>query len=283
MRHFINRYLIVVLFFFSDIAVSAEVITHIKATSAKSQYHIDFLKFLFKGDRNYSFEEGNELVSRPRQVSDIQDDVISVAAFGTSLQLEEELLPIRLPILKGLLGHRIFIIKKGKQAEFSKINSLTQLKTLKSGQGRTWADTTILKASGFNVITTLKYDNLFPMLEGERFDYFPRAVFEPFSEVAAHSELGLEIEKEIMLVYPLPQYLFVSNNNHKLANAIRSKFEEKIADGSFTEFFLNYRLIIDALTRANLKSRKVYRIDNALLSKLTPLHRPELWMSVDDL
>lgn len=260
-----------------------ETIYHVQAEAEKDQYHIDVLTFLFKDDDNFQLKSISQNLSGSRQISELKNGALSVAAFGTSQSLEDDLLPIRIPILKGLLGHRIFIIKKSAQAKFDQVNTLSALQNLKAGQGVTWSDTKILKNAGFDVVTTLKYPNLFPMLEGDRFDYFPRALHEPFSEVQARPELNLTIEKRLMLVYPLALYLFVSPENISLASVVETKLEAAIADGRFDEFFYGHQLIQTVLQRSQIKERKIFRISNPDLPSNTPLERDELWLSVDNI
>lgn len=192
-------------------------------------------------------------------------------------ETEASVLPIRIPLFKGLLGYRILIIHKNDQAKFDRVKTLEDLKKLKFGQGRTWADTRILEANGFNIIKTNKYPGLFHMLEGGRFDGFPRGVHEPFGELVLRPELELTVEKNLMIAYKMPFYLFVSQNNPELARDIETGLNRAIADGSFDRVFRNAPSVRDVLQKANMKERKVFYIDNPLLSKETPLHRSELW------
>jgi hypothetical protein len=196
----------------------------------------------------------------------------------TSFDAETEaaVLPIRIPLFKGLLGYRILIIHKDDQPKFDRVKTLEDFKKLKFGQGRTWADTRILEANGFNVIKTNKYPGLFYMVEGGRFDGFPRGVHEPFGELAIRPEMELAVEKNLMIAYKMPFYLFVSPNNPQLAKDIETGLNRAIEDGSFDRVFRNAPSVQDVLAKANMKQRKVFYIDNPLLSKETPL-RPELW------
>lgn len=57
---------------------------------------------------------------------------------------ESELIPIYIPILKGLMGKRIFLIRGGMQKKFSDINSLDQLKKIPVGAVHNWEITKVL-------------------------------------------------------------------------------------------------------------------------------------------
>jgi hypothetical protein len=196
---------------------------------------------------------------------------------SSDADLESIIEPIRIPLFKGLLGYRIFIINKNDQAKFDRVKSLDDLKQLSVGQGRTWADTRILESNGFNVIKTNKYPGLFYMVEGGRFDGFPRGVHEPFGELESRPALELTVERNLMIYYQMPFYLFVSKDNKKLKRDLEEGFEKAIADGSFDKTFLEDKSIKDVIEKANMKHRLRFNISNPNLSKETPLDRTELW------
>ncbi len=197
----------------------------------------------------------------------------------TSIEDERLLTPIRIPLDKGLLGYRIFLIHKKKQPRFKSIASIEELKLLHVGQGRDWNDVKIYKHNDFNVITASKYENLFKMLLKGRFDYFARGVEEAPPEFDARSEKmpGLHVEESIVLYYPFPRYMWVANNaKGKMLHArITEGLEIMIKDGSFDRTFYKYKR--NAIERAKLVKRKMFTIDNPFLPVTTPLDRPELW------
>lgn len=264
-------------------SIFAKEIVFLQADEAKDKYHIDLIKFLYKDDPNYSLRPYRGEISYGRQKSEIEAGNLTVAAFATDKKIEQQLQPIRIPILKGLLGHRIFIIRDGEQSKFANINSFSDLLRYKAGQGRTWADTAVLETSGLNTITAVKYHNLFLMLEGGRFDFFPRGVHEPFSEVATRPELNLVVEPKLMMVYPLALYLFVAKDNQELAKDMTMKLEKSIDSGEFDEFFYSHPLIIDVLKKVNIKQRRVFRVDNPHMSAATPLDEPKYWLNIEDI
>jgi len=182
-----------------------------------------------------------------------------------------------------LLGHRLFIIRQGDQARFDGIRSLEQLKQIPLGQGRTWADTEILRSAGLKVVTTNKYVNLFPMLEGGRFDAFPRGAHEPWAEVRDWAHLDLTVEEGLMLVYRMPLYFFVDREDRELARDLEEGLNRAIADGSFDQHFFSHELVRDVLRQANLQDRRAFFIDNPNMTPETPLDRDELWLDISNL
>lgn len=257
----------------------AEVIKHASAEIPKEAYPLGLLKLaLSYSSTPYTYEPTSEVETQGRQLGEVEAGDLSVMWAGTFKEIEQRLRPIKIPVFRGLLGHRIFIIRQGDQPRFSAIKTVDQLKQqITLGQGRFWADTQILEAAGFQVVPTTKYDGLFYMLDGGRFDAFPRGVHEPWVEIKDRKDLPLTVEKELMIIYPMPMYFFVAKDNAKLAEDIRSGLEKAIADGSFNEYFYNNPMIKDVLKNAHLKQRRAFRIDNPLLPPGTPLDRKELW------
>lgn len=269
-------------------AVSAQSATEVKTmplVTDLDRYAQTLLNVVFQHtDGQYRLvPQSGEQRTQGRVIEDIKSGETQVMWAATDQTLEQDLLPVRIPILKGFLGHRIFLIHKGDQAKFDRIQTLQELKQIKLGQGTTWADTQILKANGLNVVTTQKFAGLMYMLDGGRFDAFPRGVQEPWSEVNFAPGLELDVEKRIMLVYKMPMYFFTSRSNIKLAQDLALGLNRAIADGSFDKVFFNDPSIRSALEKADLKNRVIFHLDNPSLSKETPVDRPELWLDVNSL
>lgn len=254
-------------------------IRHTLADVPKEQYQLGLLKLALSYDtqNTYIYQSSATAFTQTKLESALENKQLDVIWLGSNKNYETRFKAIRVPLYKGLLGHRVFIIKQGQQSKFDSITSLQSLKTLKAGQGRTWSDTAILQNAGVPVVTTNKYENLFYMLEGERFDYFPRGVHEPWSEITQYSELNLTVEKKLLLVYPLPAYLFVHKDNLELAQTIKSGLLKAIEDGSFDSYFYNNPMIKAVLEKANLSERTVFRIDNPNLPADTPFNDERLW------
>lgn len=252
--------------------------------SARDYWPVQLLKMALSYDtaNNYDTSPASEQeVNQERLKSMMKDGSLSVFWIGTSQEVEREFRPVRIPLFKGLLGHRIFIIRQGDQAKFSRVNSMSDLLQLQAGQGRFWSDTPILESAGIDVVKPVKYINLFHMLDGGRFDYFPRAVHEPWSEVNRDPKLSLTIESDLMLIYPMPLYFFTAADNVELASAIESGLRQSIADGTFDRMFLENPDIRSALEKTDVARRKVFRISNPSLSPETPLDEKALWFDIE--
>ncbi|AWB69160.1 diguanylate cyclase (plasmid) [Saccharobesus litoralis] len=270
-------------------SVSAQEITirhnKVSGVGAKEEYQFGLLKLALSYDKQntYVYEESSRFLMQARMVEDVAAHSLDVAWTGTSKTLEQKLMPVRIPLYKGLLGHRIFIIRADAQYKFDSVETFEQLKSLTAAQERTWADTAILRDAGIPVIGTRTYENLFYMLEGGRYDYFPRGVHEPWSEVTQYPDLPLTIEKRILVKYPLPAYFFVSKDNPELAQKIKRGLMAAIEDGSFDNYFFNNPMIKDVIRKAHLEDRVVFEIDNPFIPEDTPFDDARLWLHIEDL
>ncbi len=192
----------------------------------------------------------------------------------TSQQREKELLPVRIPLDKGLMGWRIPLVRKSQAALFE-AREKADIAKLSAGQMADWPDTEILRANHFAVSVTAQYENLFAMLSHGRIDYFPRSISEVWQELADHSAMGIVIETSSVIHYPTAFYFFVGPLDTELAAGIERGLEIAIRDGSFEQTFLAFNR--EAIERAGLAQRRVIRLDNPLLPKETPIKRSELW------
>ncbi len=229
-------------------------------------------------DKKYKIVVNKEPYSQVKIMEEVANGNLELFWNSSDSAKEEAFIPIRICLYKGLLGNRIFIINKNNQSKFDQVKTLDDLKKLTVGQGKSWADTKILEANGFKVVKANKYESLFFMVDGGRFDAFSRGVHEPFGELASHPDLKeLTVEKGIMLVYRMPFYLFVNKQNKALAKDLEAGLNAAIADGSFDQTFFGDPSVQDVLAKADMKNRRSFFLDNPTLHKDTPLDRKELW------
>jgi len=208
---------------------------------------------------------------------------ISVMARTTSIAREQALRPIRIPLDKGLTGYRLFLIKAETQARVDGIRTLEQLQSLSIGQGATWVDTDILRASGFTVVTAPTYELLLPMLDSNRFDLFSRGVNEISHELASGSQTysTLAIERRLLLYYPLPRYFFFARTpeGERLAQRAEEGLRLLVKNGKFERRYQVFKKSI--LGELNLGGRRVFKISNPQLPAETPLAERTLWDTLE--
>lgn len=207
----------------------------------------------------------------------IEGQRLNVAFEAVKPEWEQKLIPVRIPIRKGLQGYRLFFIKEQNQALLEHVESLEQLKQIPTGSGTQWSTTKIYKESNFSLVTEIEYEHLFKLLMNDRFMTFGRGVNEIYDEYEARKDIypDLVIEKYLLLYFPLAEYYFVSPKVPELAKRIEKGFNKIIDDGSFDKFFKDK--YGDLIEKANLKGRRIFKINNPNLSDKTPFAEEQYW------
>jgi hypothetical protein len=205
--------------------------------------------------------------------------LITVMVHGNVADYEQDLLPIRFPLDKGLLGYRVFLIRGAAQPQLDLVNGLDELRQHSIGQGQGWGDVTILRHAGLTVVEGKDYEGLFGMLAAGRFELFSRGVVEVGEELARQKSdyPELAIERHLMLYYPLARYFYVTRSpaGEALARRIAEGLERMLKDGSFERMFQAFKRPFEL--EIGFRNRLLIKIDNPLETPETPLNRSELW------
>lgn len=208
---------------------------------------------------------------------------INIVSRATNLELEERLRAIPIPLDKGLLGYRLFLVMPETQARLASVQTLSDLKQYTIGQATVWTDTKILGDNKFKLVLADNYEGLFQMLGVRRYDLFSRGVIEIHAEWQAHKDQipGLSIEKTLMLAYPMPRYFFVprTKEGEKMAERITDGLQRLARSGEFERRYQAYKKLV--LADLDLAGRKVFRLTNSQLSDKAPPLSDKFWW--DDL
>lgn len=191
---------------------------------------------------------------------------------NTNTKRETSLYPVRVPLFKGLIGWRLFLIPESKQPLFDNITTLDQLKKLAMSQGHDWPDTQLLKKNGFRLEISTQWKSLFKMLALERTDYFPRSVIEIWREQRIFADLPITIERKNALQYRSAYYFFVNKKNVALAQALEKGLAMAIEDGSFDRNFREY--FGELIAKARFEQRQIFHIENTTIKFPSD---PALW------
>lgn len=276
------RYLLLFMLLCSTCAIaSPEPIKIISRGDANAEHALGMLKLaLSKTDKNYTLDVTEGALTGSRQLQNLIEGKIHIAWTATNAEHEDAALAIRVPLYKGLLGYRVMIIHRDNPHVFDGVRSLSELSHFKLGQGKGWTDTTILRDNGLQVVTANKYESLFYMTDGHRFDGFPRGVNEPWAELASRPDLELTVDENIMLVYKMPFYLFVTPTREALAADIRRGMDIALNDGSFDNYFMNSPTVKMVLSKVDMSSRRTFELHNPDLPSATPVADKRLWFDV---
>jgi len=256
--------------------------TSLLLKNAPQSYYVDVLKLALEKSKDkyggYKLQEQVIEMHQGRTLNLLeQDKMVDVVWSMTSKEREQRFNTVYIPILKGLMGYRIGIIRADEAYQFADIDNLSQLKRTAIGQGIDWPDTQILLSNGFNVVQGAAR-NLLPMLKMKRFDFYPRGLHEPWEEIK--NDANFEVETRILLKYPAPIYFFVNHKNEKLSKRLEFGLKKAIEDGSFDKLFYSHKMTAGVIERAQLFKRRVFELSNPLLSDKTKhiLSDENLWL-----
>jgi len=272
-------------FFYCSSAISAEPLTvRYSQVEPKYEYIISLLNLALKetilSDGPFILEPILLSVTKSRQIKIFSDDGFDVMWMPTTKEREESFLAINIPLLKGILGYRVFMIRKERAQEFAKVNNLFDLKSkFVAGFGNQWADLEILEQNGIRVQGVPQYELLYPMLSVNRFDFFPRGLDEAWIEIEEISEThpNIVIEDSLALYYPYPYYFFVSRSDQKLAERIRRGLKAIERNGVFKDLFMKYHHNFVEL--AELGGRKLIKLKNHKLPEDSLVPDTSWWLT----
>lgn len=250
--------------------------------NGKSDYGFDLLQLaLAKSGSHYRAELAPVYRQQNRAIAELLANSGQVHVVGTmtSAEREAQMLPVRIPISKGLIGWRILLLREDRRDWLREVRSARDLQGIRMALGQDWPDLPVLRAAGLEPATVPSYNRLFGMLKAQRIDAVPRSVNEIWSELARHQ--GLAADPYLVLHYPAADYFFVHRDNASLAEDIRRGLEAAQADGSFDRLLLGYYR--DMLDMAALGKRRVIELPNPGLPPETPLARKELWLTLEQL
>ncbi|WP_413292308.1 hypothetical protein ACLSU7_12965 [Bdellovibrio sp. HCB185ZH] len=229
----------------------------------------------------------SEVLTEDQQLAEMRKGSakLNIMIRETNKVFETELNSVKIPIDRNLIGYRVLLIDRKNKAQLSKVDSLTKLLTFKVGQGAGWGDISILKNSGFNVLTEEKYDDLFKSLSAGKFQIFPRGVVEVLEEHRQFKKLypNLVIDDHVLLYYPLPTYFWFqdSADGQLMARRVEEGLRFMIKSGTYRKIFdKHYSKVIREL---DLNKRVLIKIPNPYLPSSVPFDRKELWFSPEDL
>lgn len=255
----------------------------------RHEYPLTLLQLaLSKIEANYTLKPSEKALPQARALLHLSgQDEMDVVWTMTSKSREQEFLPIRIPIYKGLIGWRVALIQKlrrEKLAELENMGAKTSeafIRNFTILQGSDWPDREILETAGFSVRHTYYYEKLFEMLGRSRGDLYLRSVVEVWPELVQHRHYGLDLDPYVLFRYPTAFYFFVHKDNVTLAKIIRAGLVKSIEDGSFDKTLIHY--LGDDLKNIGLASRFIIDLENPLLPEKTPLNEPSLWFQMEQL
>lgn len=207
------------------------------------------------------------------------DEGINVSVFPAKNGLADKLIPVRIPIHRGLIGYRVLTILAADQPRFERVREASDLKAFRFGLLGQWDDVKILQGDGIPVETATSQDGLFHMLDAKRCDALSNAVppvmllFGRYG--AAYPKMA--IEKRLLLHYPMPFYFWFRNSEdgRRRAERLQAGLLSMVRDGTLKTLF--YKHYGDVLKQLDFDHRRVIELPNPTLDGQDPLDDPALW------
>ncbi|NVK55544.1 MAG: transporter substrate-binding domain-containing protein [Alteromonadaceae bacterium] len=229
-------------------------------------------------------EQSYQLIPSPvptmpedRSIMLINNGYYNVHWLNTSENREDELLAIKIPLAKGLIGWRLMLIHASNAQRFSSVKDVSELKKLVAGVGHDWPDMAVFQHNNFSVFSASSTAGLQRMLNLKRIDYFPRSILEIWQEHATTEHPQLIIDESMVLQYPAAMYFFVAKDNVALHDAIKYGLEKAIETGEFDALF--YQYFGDVITKAKLDQRRLFKVSNPIINDQEYLSKEALWFS----
>ena len=263
-------YLVTVAVLFSAPGASANVVIRYHAPIEQNDTQKDYFIILLKQVCKTLQEENTHCKLTPiglpmrqqKQLDSLNSGLIDIVWTVTTKERETNYLPIRIPLMNGLMGYRIAVANKRHRSVFTKNYDLNDLRTLRLAQGKDWPDTPILKANGFNVIGFSRYEKLYRDTSSGLYDYTLRGVLEVYSEFEKFKQPNVFIDQNLLFKYPSAIYFFVKKDNQMLANQISKALTQLKQTGEFDKIFSEFKNHKLALNQAELEKRITIELVN---------------------
>jgi len=220
-------------------------------------------------------------MSHSRKFTELRNNKLDIVGNVSSTDLEERHQPIKIPVLMGLHGVRLLVIKKGQEAKFSGVKSLDDLRNLTAGVVHDWQVADVLNENSLPVTTNDDYESLFRMLERGRIDYIPLAIFEVVKEVARRPQYGIVVEPSLLLQYPSTDYFFVNPARPELRDRLTQGLRRAIGDGSRSRLLESIYGMRAIIKETAISSRQVITLGNSADPPDAPRDEPAFWYQLD--
>lgn len=202
-------------------------------------------------------------------------DLFVTVAGNKKLAKEKKIL-LPQPLMKGLLGYRILIIRQDDAERFAEIDSAEGLKPLRMGIPETWADADLFRHNGYTVVERGDFDSLFERLAAGEIDYVAFGANEVegvFSE-RAQPVGDLAIEPSLLLYYPFPLVFYVAPDEPELAKRLETGLQRIQDSGQLQEIFTRHNG--DVVQALDLHQRQLIKLQNPILPSSMTGMSPDL-------
>ena len=259
------------------------IFTRAFADEAYGYYHAQILQRILELTPEFGIavaEPHPQPMPQARQIIKLQNGEGQIMWSATSDEREQQLLPVRFPLLQGLAGYRVLVINKFKQGNYPADITRETLQSYLGVQGADWPDLSVLQHNGFKVEGapwSLWFATMFISVEKGLVDYFPRNVIEVTNDLERHKDKLIKLEDNILLRYPNYEYFFVSPKHPELVKRIYTGLYRMLENGELKTYFDKHHNHVRAMALATEANRVIIELENP---GLTVTFDKPLW-SVD--
>lgn len=211
-------------------------------------------------------------------------NTIDIFWMGANNMRTKALRAIPIPLERGLMGYRQFIIHRSRLADFEQVKTLADLRRFTACQGAQWPDTDILRDANLKVITSTGYENLFRQVAAGRCDYFPRGYHEIKIEMAKRGAEFPELMayNALILHYPFGIYFFVRRDNEALAQWLEAGLQQMIDEGELALHLQQHPHTSRAFPLTPIIHKRLLYIPNYNLPDFADVHNSRYWFQPAD-
>ncbi|WP_018693130.1 type 2 periplasmic-binding domain-containing protein [Algicola sagamiensis] len=250
-------------------------------TDLRPRYFIQLLEQALEVTRKdfgvYRIEQHDIHMYQGRALKLLETGRLDIVWTMTSIAREKQVEPIRIPLMKGLLGKRMMLIHKDKLRDFSQIQTLDELKKLSIYQGHDWPDLKILRMNGFNAHAISDYLAMFKLLNKGKYDLFPRGMLEISSEIQPSVYANIVLLPNIYVSYPTAVYFFIHPSRKRLYQRIETGLKRLDKSGDFDRLLNCFPLHIQALKDYSSQSIQEFILPNPIAPDGLPEANSPWW------
>lgn len=214
----------------------------------------------------------------------IRGKKVDIYWMGTDQERQSKLRAIRIPLERGLIGQRRFIIHRNMKGAFDEVTNVRMLRNYFACQGVDWPDTRVLRSAGLKVREIANVERIFSEVNNFHCEYFPRGYFEGYSEIAQRKEShpDLLFYEGLVLSYPFALYFFVNLKDDALARWVETGLERMIDNGQFLAHMETHPLTSAVFPLNKIKSLRWISIEHPDLPAGLDYTNARYWFQPED-
>lgn len=226
-------------------------------------YTVAVVKVIFSQSQQYHLQALPLKGEYDKLLALLKRKEIDIAWAGASKANTQQFNALNFPIMKGMIGYRLFLVKQNNQDILKNVFNLEDLKSFTFGQGSTWVEIDMFQQAGLQVVPSESYSALFSMLNNGRFELFPRSILEISNELETFSQYNLEVANHIALYYDFALLFYVNKDNITLYRYLNERLKDPVLKQRIDQLFEQYYQ--DSLDRYHYEQRRVIKIANPLM------------------